>query len=471
MAKSIWKLLMLLLFKSCSLINCQERNLGLQERKVEKIPSNPGAFDLKGCEEGLTHLFTVTCNRENVTEDIVEIRFVKIDSEPEFSPGNKFFICEEFKSIGGSKKVRKIMEIKHVNVSICIWVIQHRLLNSSCSCGERSRSCIQRLSRLSTNYSNSPFLEMQQCRRLFSCVCIGDGFKQVSNHSTDSVSQCQKYPTTEVAYAVCGFLLVMALFALHYDSAIVRLLLVITLVTLALVLHAKSWMYFFFLLVFTLLFIFTGSHMDSGISKGFLFYFQTLSAMFPIDLDIGALATLLGFNNSQFLTLDCVFPDVLIYSENKDLHRFIFSVCSPFVLLIVILFFILFKTFVRCWFGYPQDETPIKCQFAFVFIFIAYFSFFNASSLVFSALISSSGETKFLLATVFCSLFVVFLPLVVFALLLHRHRDTLNNPSVRSWLGYLYASYQLPENQTPRLRYWYLLEIPFMLFRFLLGHV
>jgi hypothetical protein len=68
--------------------------------------------------------------------------------------------------------------------------------------------------------------------------------------------------------------------------------------------------------------------------------------------------------------------------------------------------------------------------------------------------------------------FLVVLPLVVFTILLFRHRHSLADPVLSSWLGYLYTSYRPKEDtmaSNPRAVMCFYSEVLYMVFRFALA--
>jgi len=219
----------------------------------------------------------------------------------------------------------------------------------------------------------------------------------------------------------------------------------------------------------------------------------------------------LSFSNFNFIGLVCLFPYTLGISQYATVNRYILSLCAPGMIFALIVVFLLFKQALlfccrKMGFNLPNAHT-LKVQVLFSLVFVVYFSFFNALSLVISiftcAKDPSDGEDRGLydhfedredyeymttqhyesvqcynsiewhymfIAAIVGAVILVVLPLIIFTILLRRYRNSLDDPDVIAWLGILYASYKPTDisNTTSRLRanYWHYFEIGYMIIRF-----
>ena len=187
--------------------------------------------------------------------------------------------------------------------------------------------------------------------------------------------------------------------------------------------------------------------------------------------------------------LVCLFPEKLGASGNATLHNTILSLCAPIVVFIAVVIFLAIK---GCMHQREIGWKKIRYQVLFSIIFILYFSFFNASTLVistFNCIQDSSGNYYLephpwlecegfeyhklvILASAGAVVFIV-IPLVTFTFLLWKYSDCLETPEVRPWLGYLYICYEPKDginiDASFRRKVWCYAEVVFMLLRLALA--
>ena len=206
-------------------------------------------------------------------------------------------------------------------------------------------------------------------------------------------------------------------------------------------------------------------------------------------LQLSNLYSTLNLTNLKVLGLVCVFPSLLGMSDNSLSNTFTISIFAPAAVFLLIFFFLIVKKLIKRCLRIENEEASLKKQTASAMIFIAYFSFFNASTLfisTFSCKTDPSGDSymnskpyqsvrcyseewyiMLKAASAGCCLFIL-LPLLIFSFLLHKCKDSLHEPSTASWLGYLYTSYKPNDNMMVHTS-WRFFEILFMVYRFVLA--
>lgn len=318
-------------------------------------------------------------------------------------------------------------------------------------------------------------------------------------HSHIQCLPCKKMSTTSVTLFFVALFITLTLFAMFHDSSLIRLLLIILLVSLALTLESGSWLYLNFLVVFILLIPATSNGLSSGLVKSLVFYLQTIPAIIPPYWYF--LATnwfsRISFSNVNFIGLVCLFPQILGISKHAHLYRFILSLCAPVIIFLFVLIFLVFKEIVlyicRKTGLRRTSSVSMRTQILFSLVFIAYFSYFNASTLVISVFSCSADASGYefmtsqnyrsvrchttewqgmVIAAIIAGFVLILLPLLTFTFLLKTHKVSLNDPSLTAWLGYLYVSYKPAEvSSSSRVRnaLWLYFEVFYMIYRFSLA--
>ena len=450
MVKDFGNLLLILFFL---IYDSQSVDAAIEVSQKQKI-NGSGIINLQQCEGGVMYINSNSCNEHVIAEKIGEMmrNRLKVENNHE----REFFICHSFQpldiSMNPASIPAKYLGCRPLNISKT-WFPQ-----------DNTKSKF-RYGLKSGNKTNC-----------FVLVCISlvpKGSDMLSKRPPLSHSYytiCKKYDSSEIVLAVCVFYVVLASFTLFHDYVVMRIALFLAFISLPFVFSENSWLPLTFLSIFILLFIFTGAKTRAKYTKSFIFFMQTYTAMFPPLLKgIDKLYTALRFSSLHFTTLPCIFQESLINSKNSRQNSLICSFCAPLIALLIITFFILFKRLLKKYIGSAQnDVSSLKNQFFFALVFVAYYSFFNASILAFKTFNNYSiRETETQLA-VFGLIAFALLPIAVFASLLHRYRNSLNDEGVLSWLGYLYKSY-MPDSDYGRSTKWHYYEIYFMCFRILLS--
>ncbi len=277
--------------------------------------------------------------------------------------------------------------------------------------------------------------------------------------SNDECLLCDKASTTALVFIVAILIAVIAIYTFFEEYPVVRLFFVVLMGLLLLTLQVGSSFYLEILLLCIFLIPATTNGLNSGFMHSFIFYMQTLLAIgenilpFWLSQVYGRLEII----NVKMVGLVCIFPDLLGRDKNAILYQYLVSLFAPvFVFLVVLVLLLLRGIFNKCRTG----RFEIKSKIFFSLTYIAYFSYFNAATLVtsiFNCVKDSTGHSylniypyvncgsetwKLLLVTaVFGGIFLLVLPFTVFTILLYRNRDKLSNPHFQSWLGHLYMSY------------------------------
>ena len=315
-------------------------------------------------------------------------------------------------------------------------------------------------------------------RRCLIFICtwlLPTGSRNVFPKKTQSRIQlgdfyCEQYTTSAVAIATCAFILVLVLFALFHDVVLMRTFIVVAAISVSIA-FPSSWLHLTFVLIFIVLFTFTGATTSARFSKMFIFYMQTFYSIFPPQVEnaiIEDVYVIFRFTGLKFTTIPCIFPKSLIYSVNREINNFACSVCASLIVLFITVCFVLFKNLIESCKRPEQNVTPLKHQLAFALVFSAYFSFFNVSTFALKAFRNQLGTGSEIQIAIAGCIFFVVLSIGSLVFLPHRHRNRLDSEEVMSWLGFLYKSYR-EENALSRRRNWQYYEIYFMLFRLLLA--
>ena len=449
-------LLPLLLLKGCLLMNEYQAihtariTLNSQELNLK----NPVGKNLQRCRGKVTYINATSCSKHAIVEGgVMDARLMQIHFKLGPSYRKEYFMCDNTQyydiSMTTLAKLTRNLECIPLNLSRHLLLENNMALTIEYVSRKASKRCIIRACNTLLHNDNSN--------------------EQHQQHITQTYyTKCAIYESTEVTLAICGFFIVLSLFALFHDATIMRIAISITMIALSLALSEDSWMYLSFLLVFILLFIFTGASTSARFVKSFIFFMQTYYTIFPpLVKELSRLLTILRFNSLHFTTLPCIFQDSLIYSVKRRWNNLVCSFCAPLVALFIILCFILLRRILRLCIRKSRNDTPFVDQCAFAVVFVAYYSFFNSSTLAFNTFCNSplNGEERTL--AIFGLIAFGLLPFVVFTSLLYKYRSNLDDERVLSWLGYLYRSYR-PENDFGRKR-WQYYEIWFMCFRFTLS--
>ena len=449
-------LLPFLLLKGCLLMNEYQAihtariTLNSQELNLK----NSVGKNLQRCRGKAIYINATSCSKHAIVEGgVMGARLMRIHFKLGPNYRKEYFMCDNTQyydiSMTSLAKLTRNLECIPLNLSRHLLLENNMALTIEYVSRKASRRCIIRACNTLLHNDNSNEQHQQHITQTYYTKCI-------------------TYETIEITLAICGFFIVLSLFALLHDATIMRIAIFITMISLSLALSEDSWMYLSFLLVFTLLFIFTGASTSARFVKSFIFFMQTYYAIFPILLqELSRLLTMLRASSLHFTTLPCIFQDSLIHSVKRRWNNLVCSFCAPLVALFIILCFILLRRILRLCIRKSRNDTPFVDQCAFAVVFVAYYSFFNSSTLAFNTFCNSPLNSEEYKLAIFGLIAFGLLPFVVFTSLLYKYRSNLDDERVLSWLGYLYRSYR-PENDFGRKR-WQYYEIWFMCFRFTLA--
>ena len=300
-------------------------------------------------------------------------------------------------------------------------------------------------------------------------------------------------PYVLLGYGI-GAVIVLMFYAWFYENTLARTCLVFVMFVIILTLGSGSWFELNLLIISLIIVPVTYDGLSSGLIKSLIFFLQTESVIaasaFPNWWT--TIAGKLQFVNLRFVGLVCLFPEQLGASSDSTLHGTILSLCAPIVVFIAICIFLAIK---GCMHRRQMGWKKISYQIRFSIIFILYFSFFNASTVIisiFNCVQDASGNyylephpwleckgpeyDKLTILAIVGGIVFIAIPPVAFSILLFRYSDRLYTRQVKPWLGYLYICYRPEETANMAMvtlsykqKLWCFAEILFMLLRFILA--